>query len=64
QDIVPDRAAGIHSIATVIGAKATVRVALALWTAAGLLMLSGAPAPTPRAAHCGRIIPAAPTRAR
>ncbi|MBY6061324.1 prenyltransferase [Microbacterium esteraromaticum] len=49
QDIVPDRAAGIHSIATVIGAKATVRVALALWTAAGLLMLA-VPWPGPLAA--------------
>lgn len=39
QDIVPDREAGIHSIATAIGARATVRFALVLWAAAGVLML-------------------------
>ena len=39
QDVVPDREAGIASIATALGARATVRLALALWTAAGLLML-------------------------
>lgn len=39
QDILPDRAAGIASIATVMGAKTTVRLALAAWTLAGLLML-------------------------
>ena len=39
QDVVPDRAAGIHSIATVIGARATVRLAIGLWVLAGLLML-------------------------
>lgn len=40
QDVVPDREGGIASIATVLGAARTVRVALALWTAAGLLMLT------------------------
>ena len=40
QDIVPDRAAGIGSIATVMGAKQTVRLALSLWLVAGLLMLA------------------------
>jgi lycopene cyclase domain-containing protein len=40
QDIVPDREAGIGSIATVIGARSTVRVAMTLWAAAGLLMLA------------------------
>jgi len=40
QDIVPDREGGISSIATVLGAARTVRLALALWTAAGLLMLT------------------------
>lgn len=39
QDIVPDREAGIHSIATAIGARATVRLALALWALAGIGML-------------------------
>lgn len=39
QDIIPDREAGIRSIATVFGARSTVRLALALWTVAGLLML-------------------------
>ncbi|MFC5339074.1 prenyltransferase [Leucobacter denitrificans] len=39
QDIVPDREAGIHSIATAIGARATVRLSLVLWLAAGTLML-------------------------
>ncbi|MFD5215908.1 prenyltransferase [Microbacterium sp. NPDC058345] len=40
QDVVPDREGGISSIATVIGAARTVRLALACWTAAGLLMLT------------------------
>ncbi len=39
QDVVPDREAGIGSIATALGARATVRIAVALWAAAGLLML-------------------------
>lgn len=39
QDVVPDREADIGSIATVLGAAATVRVALALWALAGVLML-------------------------
>lgn len=39
QDIVPDRDAGIGSIATVFGAAATVRIAVALWALAGILML-------------------------
>ncbi|GAA1735195.1 prenyltransferase [Microbacterium paludicola] len=40
QDVVPDRQAGIVSIATALGAARTVALALAAWTAAGLLMLS------------------------
>nr|WP_067355171.1 prenyltransferase [Microbacterium hydrocarbonoxydans] len=40
QDVGPDRSAGIASIATVIGARATVRLALGLWTVAGLAMLA------------------------
>ena len=39
QDIVPDTQAGIHSIATRFGARATVRLALVLWAAAGAVML-------------------------
>lgn len=39
QDIVPDREAGIGSIATVLGAATTVRFAVVLWTVAGVLML-------------------------
>ncbi|HET8867714.1 MAG TPA: prenyltransferase [Agrococcus sp.] len=39
QDVVPDREGGIASIATALGARATVRLAIALWAAAGLLML-------------------------
>lgn len=45
QDVVPDREAGIASIATALGAARTVRLALGLWTAVALLMLTtGAPA--------------------
>ncbi|WP_328821900.1 prenyltransferase [Nesterenkonia haasae] len=40
QDIGPDREAGISSIATVLGAKRTVRLAVGLWSAAGLLVTS------------------------
>ena len=39
QDVGPDREAGIGSVATVIGARATVRMALVLWLLAGVLML-------------------------
>ncbi|MBL0887097.1 prenyltransferase [Myceligenerans indicum] len=40
QDIVPDRAGGISSVATTLGAARTVRFALVAWTAAGLLALT------------------------
>ncbi|HEU4757363.1 MAG TPA: prenyltransferase [Agromyces sp.] len=40
QDVVPDREAGIASVATAFGAAATVRLALGLWAAGGLLMLA------------------------
>lgn len=40
QDVRPDREAGIGSIATVMGARATVRFSLVLWTLAGLVMLA------------------------
>lgn len=49
QDIVPDREASIGSIATAFGAARTVRLALVLWLAAGLLMLA-VPWPGPLAA--------------
>ncbi|HEX7351167.1 prenyltransferase [Brachybacterium sp.] len=39
QDVQPDREAGIGSIATVIGAARTVRLALVLYAAAGAVML-------------------------
>ena len=40
QDVMPDREAGIASVATAFGAATTVRLALALWAAAGVLMLA------------------------
>ena len=46
QDVGPDRMAGIGSIATVIGASATVRLAVGLYAAAGLMtLLTPWPAP-------------------
>jgi 4-hydroxybenzoate polyprenyltransferase len=48
QDVQPDRQAGIASVATALGARVTVRGAMALWAAAGLLMLA-APWPGPLA---------------
>src|SRR5690554_1788122 len=38
QDVVPDRAGGIASIATAFGAARTVRLALAAWALAGVLV--------------------------
>jgi len=49
QDIIPDRNAGIASIATAFGARVTTRLSLALWLVAGLLTLF-APWPAPLAA--------------
>jgi len=49
QDIGADREAGIGSVATVIGARATVRLAFALYLAAGVLLLL-TPWPGPLAA--------------
>ena len=49
QDIDPDREAGIGSIATVLGARATVRLAILMWVASGALMLA-VPWPGPLAA--------------
>jgi 4-hydroxybenzoate polyprenyltransferase len=42
QDVVADREAGIGSVATVIGARSTVRLAIGLYLLAGLLLLAGA----------------------
>ena len=39
QDIVPDREAGIGSVATVLGATVTVRLSIILWLAAGAAVL-------------------------
>lgn len=39
QDVRPDREAGIASIATVLGAASTTRLAIGLWIGAGALML-------------------------
>ncbi|MGC5166946.1 prenyltransferase [Luteimicrobium sp. DT211] len=45
QDVGPDREAGIASVATVLGARRTVRAAVALWVVAGLVvLLAGVPA--------------------
>ena len=49
QDIAADRAGGIGSVATVLGARATVRLALACYLLAGVLLL-GTPWPGPLAA--------------
>ncbi|BCW04130.1 prenyltransferase [Arthrobacter sp. NtRootA1] len=49
QDIEPDRQANIASIATVFGARRTVRLAVVLWLVAGLAMLA-TPWPGPLAA--------------
>jgi 4-hydroxybenzoate polyprenyltransferase len=42
QDIVPDREGGIASIATVLGARRTVRFAIGAWAVAGVLVLATA----------------------
>lgn len=43
QDVVPDREARISSIATALGAATTVRLALAAWCAAGVLVAMTGP---------------------
>lgn len=40
QDVIPDREGSISSIATVLGARATVRFAMACWAVAGLVLLT------------------------
>ncbi|WP_420113120.1 prenyltransferase [Pseudactinotalea sp.] len=49
QDVVPDRAGDIASVATVLGAARTVRFALSMWVCAAVLMLT-TPWPGPLAA--------------
>ena len=39
QDIIPDRQAGIGSVATALGARFTVRLAIILWAVAGAVVL-------------------------
>lgn len=61
QDVVPDRAANIHSIATVIGARATVRLAIIFWALAGVLILLTAwPGPLAALLAVPYIVAAAP----
>jgi 4-hydroxybenzoate polyprenyltransferase len=61
QDVVADRQAGVASIATVIGAKGTVRFALVLYALAGAVLLA-TPWPLPLIApvaivYLGAIVP-------
>jgi 4-hydroxybenzoate polyprenyltransferase len=64
QDIVPDRAGGIHSIATVFGAARTARLSIALYAAAGLLLLPfGWPGWIVAATSIGYVIAVWPYRA-
>ncbi|WP_372969092.1 prenyltransferase [Microbacterium sp.] len=61
QDIAPDREGGIGSIATVIGARATVRLSIGLWTLAGIAMLfTSWPAPLGAVLAIPYIVNAAP----
>jgi 4-hydroxybenzoate polyprenyltransferase len=61
QDIAPDREGGIGSIATVIGARATVRLSIALWALAGVAMLfTSWPGPLGAALALPYIVNAAP----
>ncbi|MFB7252014.1 prenyltransferase [Microbacterium sp. NPDC056234] len=54
QDIVPDREAGIGSIATVLGARVTVRLSIILWAAAGAAVL---PTGWPAALAAALVVP-------
>ncbi|MCM3780088.1 prenyltransferase [Microbacterium hydrocarbonoxydans] len=61
QDIAPDREGGIGSIATVIGARSTVRLAILLWALAGIAMLFTAwPGPLAAVLAVPYIVNAAP----
>lgn len=63
QDVVPDREGGIASIATVLGAARTTRVAMAAWAAAGLAMLGTAwPGPLAALLALPYLLTAAPYR--
>lgn len=63
QDVVPDREGGIASIATVLGAARTVRLAMAAWAAAGLAMLGTAwPGPLGALLAVPYLLTAAPYR--
>ncbi|WP_426515361.1 prenyltransferase [Diaminobutyricibacter sp. McL0618] len=61
QDVVPDRAGGLRSIATALGARRTVRFAIAAWALAGLAMLATAwPGPLASLLAVPYILAAAP----
>ena len=61
QDVVPDREGGIASIATVLGARATTRFAIAAWALAGVAMLFTAwPGPLAAVLAVPYIVVAAP----
>ncbi|WP_025157670.1 prenyltransferase [Leifsonia aquatica] len=61
QDVVPDREGGIASIATVLGAARTTRVAIGSWALAGLCMLGTAwPGPLAALLAVPYILAAAP----
>lgn len=61
QDIVPDREANISSIATVLGARATVRTSMALYLAAVLILLTtdgiGSLSGVVALAYCANVAP-------
>lgn len=61
QDVQPDREAGIASIATGLGARRTVRLAIVLWALGGVLMLTTAwPGPLAAVLVVPYIVAAAP----
>ncbi|MFF1634844.1 prenyltransferase [Leifsonia sp. NPDC058248] len=61
QDVVPDREGGISSIATVLGARWTTRIAIVSWVSAGLGMLATAwPGPLASVLAVPYILVAAP----
>ncbi|WP_431277506.1 prenyltransferase [Leifsonia poae] len=61
QDVVPDREGGISSIATVLGARGTTRVAIAAWALAGVATLGTAwPGPLAIVLAVPYIVTAAP----
>jgi 4-hydroxybenzoate polyprenyltransferase len=63
QDVVPDREGGLASIATVLGARSTVRFAIAAWMLAGVTMFATAwPGPLAAVLAVPYILVAAPYR--